>query len=71
MSKLLDREREDLYRRTATPVSFKYTQSTAVVMGKLGELHPGAVVHVNGTVGVDHKIAAEPIVILTGNLKVI
>ena len=71
LGKLLHREREDLYRRTATPVSFKYTQSTAVVMGKLGELHPGAVVHVNGTVGVDHKIAAEPIVILTGYLKVI
>jgi hypothetical protein len=68
--KLLDREREDLYRRTATPVSFKYTQSTPVVMGKLGDLHPGAVVHVKGTVGVNHEIAAEQIVILTGYVKV-
>lgn len=39
-------------------------------MGKLGDLRAGAVVHVKGTIGDDHHIAAEQIVILTGYVKV-
>jgi hypothetical protein len=68
--KLLDRDREDLYRRTDQGVGITFSDSTRVVMGKLGELHEGAVVHVKGTVGSDHHIAAEQIVILTGYVPV-
>jgi hypothetical protein len=68
--KLLDRESEDLYKRRATAVGIKFSAATPVVMGKLGDLHTGAVVHVKGTIGEDHRIAAEQIVILTGYVKV-
>lgn len=68
--KLLDREREDLYRRTAMPAGINFSGSTPVVMGKLGDVRAGAVVHVKGTVGTDHRIAAEQIVILTGYVQV-
>jgi hypothetical protein len=68
--KLLDRERDDLYRKTATEVGIKFSESTPVVMGKLADLRAGAVVHVKGTVGDDHRIAAEQIVVLTGYVQV-
>jgi hypothetical protein len=68
--KLLDRERDDLYRKTATQVGIKFSESTPVVMGKLADLHAGSVVHVKGTVGDDHRIAAEQIVVLTGYVQV-
>ncbi len=54
----------------ATVVGIKFSDATPVVMGKLGDLHAGAVVHVKGTVGDDHRIAAEQIVILTGYVQV-
>ncbi len=68
--KLLDRESEDLYQRTRTPVGIKFSDATPVVMGKLGDVHAGAVVHVKGTIGNDHRITAEQIVVLTGYVKV-
>ena len=68
--KLLDRESEELYKRTTTPVGINFSDATPVVMGKLGDLHAGAVVHVKGTIGDDHRITAEQIVILTGYVKV-
>ncbi|MGA9565437.1 MAG: hypothetical protein WBS19_07935 [Candidatus Korobacteraceae bacterium] len=68
--KLLEREREDLYRRTATVVGISFNDATPVVMGKLGDVHARAVVHVKGTIGNDHRITAEQIVILTGYVKV-
>jgi len=68
--KLLDRESEDLYQRTRTSVGIKFSDATPVVMGKLGDVHAGAVVHVKGTIGNDHRITAEQIVVLTGYVKV-
>jgi len=67
---LLDRQRDDLYKRTVKLVNIHYTDATPVVMGKLADLHTGAVVHVKGTVRDDHSIAAEQIVILTGYIQV-
>lgn len=68
--KLLDREREDLYRRTATQVAIHYNDSTPVIMGKREDIHANAIVHVKGTVSDDHSIEAEQIVVLTGYVKV-
>jgi hypothetical protein len=68
--KLLDRQSEELYKRTPTPVGIKFSDATSVVMGKLADLHASAVVHVKGTIGDDHRIIAEQIVILTGYVKV-
>jgi len=68
--KLLDRKREDLYRRTVTPVAIHYTNSTPFVMGKREDLHANAIVHVKGRVRADHSIAAEQIAILTGYVQV-
>ena len=67
--KLLDRESEDSYKRTRTPVGINFTDATPVVMGKLADLHAGAVIHVKGTIGENHRISAEQIVILTGYVK--
>ena len=67
---LLDRERDDLYKRTQKQVNLHYSDATVVVMGKLADLHKGAVIHVKGTVRDDHGITAERIVILTGYVKV-
>jgi len=68
--KLLDRERGDLYKRTPAAVKIGYSDATPVVMGKLADLHAGAVVHVKGTIGQDHSVAAEQIVILTQYVQV-
>jgi|SRR6516225_8735986 len=68
--KLLDRESEELYKRTNTPVRIKFSDATSVVMGKLGDLRAGAVVHGKGVIGDDHRLVAEQIVILTGYVKV-
>lgn len=68
--KLLDRESEELYKRTTVPVGINFSDATPVVMGKLGDLQAGAVVHVKGTISDDHRITAEQIVILTGYVKV-
>jgi len=68
--KLLEREQDDLYKRTGEPVDFTFVDATPVVMGKMADLHPGAVVHVKGTVASDHRIQAQQIVILTGYVKV-
>jgi len=68
--KLLDRESEDSYKRTRTPVGIIFSDATPVVMGKLADFRAGAVVHVKGTIGENHRISAEQIVILTGYVKV-
>jgi hypothetical protein len=41
-------------------------EQTKLVMGKKADIHPGAVVHVTGTIRDDHSILAEQLVILTG-----
>ena len=42
---------------------------TKIVMGKVADIHPGAVIHVSGTVVAGDKIKALQIVILSGYVR--
>jgi hypothetical protein len=68
--KLLQKKTEEIYTRTATAVTVQSNSQTKIAMGKPGDVHAGAVVHVTGTVQKDQVIAADQIVILTGYVKV-
>jgi hypothetical protein len=68
--KLLQKKTEELYARTASNVTLLWNAQTKIVMGKEADLHPGAIVHVTGTVRNDHAIQVEQLVILTGYVKV-
>jgi uncharacterized protein YdeI (BOF family) len=68
--KLLQKKTEEIYARTSSSVTLRWNAQTKIVMGKEADIHPGAVVHVTGTVRSDHTIQAEQLVILTGYVKV-
>jgi len=68
--KLLQKKTEEIYTRTASSVAVRWDTQTKIVMGKEADIHPGAVVHVTGTVRDDHAIQADQVVILTGYVKV-
>ena len=68
--KLLQKKSETLYARTDTSTVVHSNPQTKIVMGKDGDVRPGAVVHVTGVTGKDRSIAAEQIVVLTGYVKV-
>jgi predicted metal-binding membrane protein len=67
---LLQKKTEKLYLRTRTIVTVQYNAGAKVVMGKLEDLRPAAVVHVTGAVRKDHSLDAEQIVILTQYVQV-
>jgi hypothetical protein len=67
---LLNREREDVYLRTTTPVEIQFSDTTPVVMGKLADLRTGVVVLVKGTVNASHGLDAQQIVVVTGYVQV-
>lgn len=64
--KLLERQDETHYTRTAKDVEATWNKHTAIVMGKAGDIKPGAVVHVTGKMAADHSVEARQIVVLTG-----
>lgn len=68
-ARLLDKRSDTVYARTTTPITIRSDSTTRFVMGKAAEVHPAAVVHVTGTVGADHRLNAEQIVILTGYVE--
>jgi hypothetical protein len=68
--KLLEKRTEEIYLRTTTRVTMRSNAQTKMVMGKMADVHAGAVVHVTGTVQKDRSVDAEQIVILTGYVKV-
>jgi hypothetical protein len=68
--RVLERQTETVYRRSANTVRVAFSASTPVVMGKTSDVQPGAVVHVSGTVGEDQTLNATQIVILTGYVQV-
>ena len=70
LGKLLERQDETHYTRTAKGVDATWGKQTAIVMGKAEDIKPGAVVHVTGKVAADHSVEARQIVILTGYVHV-
>ncbi len=68
--KLLDKQDETHYVRTARLAEIIWSKDTAIVMGKADDIHPGAIVHITGKVAADHRVQAQQIVILTGYVQV-
>jgi hypothetical protein len=67
---LLQKETENIYRRTNTQVTAQSGAQTKIVMGKQSDIHPAAVVHVTGVLKKDRSVDASQIVILTGYVEV-
>jgi hypothetical protein len=68
--KILQEKTKELYTRTTSSATLRWNTQTKIVMGKEADIHPGAVVHVTGTIRNDRAIQAEQVVILTGDVKV-
>lgn len=67
--RLLEKQTETVYRRTGTAVEADFDSRTAFVMGKVSDIHPGAVLHITGTVISGHAVQARQIVVLTGYVQ--
>jgi hypothetical protein len=68
---LLERVSDSVYRRPradGSTITAVLTPETAVVMGKVQDVIPGAIVQLAGTVDNDHVLHASQLVILTGNV---
>jgi hypothetical protein len=68
--RLLERQDDAHYTRTKDEARIHWDTSTAIVMGKTGDVRPGAILHITGTMAVDHSVQARQIVILTGYVQV-
>jgi hypothetical protein len=68
--KLLEKDDETHYRRTANPADVDWGKDTKIVMGKAEDVHGGAIIHVTGTLASGHSVRARQIVILTGYVQV-
>jgi hypothetical protein len=68
--KLLEKQDETHYVRTAKAADMVWGKTTAIVMGKAEDVRWGAIVHVTGKLAADHSVQAQRIVILTGYVKV-
>ncbi len=66
---LLDKQDDTHYARTKNDARIRWDSTTSIVMGKAADVHPDAILHVTGTVGVDHTLQARQIVILTGYVQ--
>ena len=68
--KLLEKDDETHYRRTANPADIAWGKDAKIVMGKAEDIHRRAIVHVTGKVAADHSVQASQIVVLTGYVQV-
>jgi hypothetical protein len=67
---LLEKQTETVYHRSGNSTKIAFEPSTPVVMGKVSDIHQGAIVHIKAKMGEDHVLHAEQIVVLTGYVKV-
>lgn len=67
---LLEKQDETHYRRTRTELTVAYDATTPIVMGKVSDVHPAAVLHVTAHVAPDRSLLATQIVVLTGYVTV-
>ena len=68
--KLLEKQDETHYARTANLADVTWGKDTALVMGKAEDIRAAEVVHVTGKVAADRSVQARQIVILTGYVQV-
>jgi hypothetical protein len=63
--KLLEKQDETHYARTATEVELIPVAKTAIVMGNRANIRKGAILHVTGTLDENHILYANQLVVLT------
>ena len=63
--KLLEKQDETHYTRTATEVELIPVAKTAIVMGNRADIRKGAILHVTGTLDENHILHANQLVVLT------
>jgi len=68
---LLEMKSETEYKRTGLTVQAGFDDGTKFVMGKAADVHPGAIIHVTGTITADRTLRAQQIVLLTGYVKIV
>jgi hypothetical protein len=68
--RLLERQTETVYKRSGTLAEAAFDANTSFVMGKVSDIHPGAVLHISGAVTPSRTIQARQIVLLTGYVQV-
>lgn len=68
--KLLEKQDETHYARSANQAEIMWNKDTAIVMGKAEDIHPDVILHVTGKVAADHSVQAKQIVILSGYVQV-
>jgi hypothetical protein len=68
--KLLEKKDETGYTYTATEISVAFDGKTPVVMGKVSDVRPAAILHVTGSVAQNHTLQATQLVVLTGYVTV-
>jgi hypothetical protein len=67
---ILEKQSETDYKRTGAHANASFDGETSFVMGKVADVHSGAIVHVTGAVQEGGQIRAKQIVILTGYVQV-
>lgn len=68
--KLLEKQDETHYTRTATEVEVIADAKTAIVMGSRTDVRTGAILHVTGTLDENHMLHANQLVVLTEYVSV-
>jgi hypothetical protein len=68
--RLLERQTETVYVRSTTLAEAAFDTNTSFVMGKVSDIHPGAILHISGAVAPSRTIQARQIVVLTGYIQV-
>jgi len=67
---VLDKHSETAYQRSKATLQIDLAPATKFVMGSVGDVRKGAVVHVTGTVSQNRRLETSQIVILTGYVSV-
>jgi hypothetical protein len=67
---VVEKQTETVYRRSGNAIKIAFDAATPVLMGKVSDVHEGAVIHVTATMGNDRALHASQIVVLTGYVKV-
>ena len=68
--RLLERQTETVYTRSSTLAEAAFDTNTSFVMGKVSDIHPGAILHISGAVAPSLSIQARQIIVLTGYVHV-
>jgi hypothetical protein len=67
---VLERSDQGTYRRSSRALRVRWGSDTSLVMGRVNDIRPGAIVQARGRMGIDDLLEADRLVILTGSVVV-